>query len=835
MKITLYAEENNGRLFALPSENTEDTVRNGWFFTQFSGCSGSFHGEILDAVCENDGLFVVPKAFGNEMLSLTGMDLEIEILPVADSEKYRYKNLPISGGGYVTGFAYDEDGWLFCRTDIGGCYSCGPGRKRWTALSHNADAATEWLCSPLALTCKNGRFYVLFGNRLGSFLGVSDNKGRSFEFYPVPADVHGNCAGRSTGERIAVSSGKIFIGTRGGGILCADETVKPFSWEKLTLSQETGSTLRIFRNRENPCAEIAAKDDITLICANGDIIAAGTAESSGVYISYDGGNSFLPLPNQPASSPDGLPFISQRCAVYDNYLYITYSCSASDRSSVWYSYSCDGGKIIDGKVLRYQLKNGRYEFSADITPQHEKCGFSGIDVSSDGEFLVCTTVCGVPDCIFLSRDHGESWEELLADRCRSRQIFRTPYMKSENNNGQSVIHWMSDIKLDPADRRSVYINTGTGVFCTHSLGERTTVWEDFSDGIEETVHLNIYSPPAGKVRVIDAVGDLGGFAFTELDKECGFTFRDENHNRYITAINADFAENRPEIAVISPRGNWLGTSKGGAAVSFDGGVNWKQLSDPYGLNERSDALLEKILRPNVNPGWVSVSCDGEAVIRQIADGRALPSESVAVTFNFGEVWTQSEFFSRDDRNITGNSLCVKVFSDRCLSDSFYAFGSCGEVFVSRDKGLSFKQCYIDGYLPCSDLSSIEGHNSPDIRVSPFSGGEILLCSERHGIFLLKISGSNVLSERIIPAEDCSCALCGGFGKGGVIFFCGIYRGVYGFWRSFNDSWIRINTDKTQFGQIRSICGDPRAYGRFYIATGSFGALYGEIDTEKPPV
>ena len=37
---------------------------------------------------------------------------------------YSYKNLPIPGGGYVTGFLFhpEKENILYIRTDIGGCY-----------------------------------------------------------------------------------------------------------------------------------------------------------------------------------------------------------------------------------------------------------------------------------------------------------------------------------------------------------------------------------------------------------------------------------------------------------------------------------------------------------------------------------------------------------------------------------------------------------------------------------------------------------------------------------------------------------------------------------------
>lgn len=831
MKLTLYAEKNNGILFALPDPNAEDTVKNGWLFNTPDNAEGKYSGNILDAKCENNKLFIIPKNFGKEKFYINKNEFEVEILPVIENGKYSYKNLPIGGGGYVTGFCFDDDGWLFCRTDIGGCYSCKPPYEQWQALSHNACYDTEWLCTPLSITSKNNELYVLFGNNSGSYLGISSDKGKTFTFHSVPAYVHGNCAGRSTGERIAVTSDKIFIGTRGNGLLCAELKDTQLSWTKMKLTENPCSKLLMYLGHDNPKAEVSAFDDITFVRSDSDdIIIAGTAENCGIFISYDKGVSFDPLPSQPEPDNKNNPFISQRTAVYEDYLFITYSATMSDRNSLWYSYACDGSKIYDGRIYRYQLKNGRYAFSADITPINcTKSGFSGIDVSSDGKFLVCTTVCSFPDSIYLSRDFGENWTEILNDTNTAAQLFKTPYMKHENNNGQSVIHWMSDIKISPNDNKSAYINTGTGIFRTKTLGESVTIWEDFSKGVEETVHLNIYSPPAGKVRCIDVVGDLGGFSFTDINKECDFTFRDENGNRYITAINADFAESNPDIAVISPRGNWIGTSKGGAAISLDGGINWKQLSNPYGISDHADSLLEKISQPNVNPGWVAISCNGNTIIRQIADGKVLPAECTAVTFDYGKTWSQISFFNSDGTKITDKSLCVKIFSDRNENNIFYAFGSNSEVFLSTNNGVDFNECMISGELPSADFSSIEEHTAPDIRVSPFCAGEILLFFANKGMFMLSLVNNSFISRRVIPEANCSAAFCGGFGKGGVIFFCGTYNGVYGFWRSFNDNWIRINTDDTQFGQIRSICGDPRAYGRFYIATGSFGGIYGEID------
>ena len=63
----------------------------------------------------------------------------------------------------------------------------------------------------------------------------------------------------------------------------------------------------------------------------------------------------------------------------------------------------------------------------------------------------------------------------------------------------------------------------------------------------------------------------------------------------------------------------------------------------------------------------------------------------------------------------------------------------------------------------------------------------------------------------------------------VLYLCGVIGNQYGFYRSLDDgiSYERINTKDEMFGDINSIEGDKRVFGRYFIATGSRGILYGE--------
>ena len=50
--------------------------------------------------------------------------------------KYEYHNVPIPGGGYVTGFIFNKchPNILYARTDIGGTYRFSYEEKKWISL-----------------------------------------------------------------------------------------------------------------------------------------------------------------------------------------------------------------------------------------------------------------------------------------------------------------------------------------------------------------------------------------------------------------------------------------------------------------------------------------------------------------------------------------------------------------------------------------------------------------------------------------------------------------------------------------------------------------------------
>ena len=107
---------------------------------------------------------------------------------------YKYKNLPIPGGGYVTGFLYhrQKKDVLYARTDIGGTYRFDAETQQWISLiSHVSMRAMLYIACGINAE-KSG------------VLAVSEDYGEHFRYEKMPVMVHGNLNGRGTGERLIV-------------------------------------------------------------------------------------------------------------------------------------------------------------------------------------------------------------------------------------------------------------------------------------------------------------------------------------------------------------------------------------------------------------------------------------------------------------------------------------------------------------------------------------------------------------------------------------------------------------------------------------------------------
>lgn len=756
---------------------------------------------------------------------------------------YEYHNAPIPGGGYVTGFVFHQKvpGILYARTDIGGTYRFDFDEERWVSLIDHVSGEDLSQTYPIALALDDevpDRLYIasgIYGQDHG-MLSISEDRGGHFINKNIPTPVHGNLSGRGTGFRLVVDkndSNVLYFASQLGGLWKTCD--RGDSWERLPLEEDDSTFVWV------------SDDSRTLVVGTAGYITRinDTLRGHSLYVSYDGGGSFekLPMPENvmiPGSKMNGL--VAARYDYDGQYLYVTMSVTGRWNFIVPLGYSCDTGDLVGGRVVRYRFENGRITGFDDITPQGEQqlnYGFGGIcSCPAMPGLLACSTLCREkesPEIVYVSRDHGSTWRQSLNGLEVGGIHFRTSYMKPRYNGGVSLLHWLSDVKIDPFAPNRLWFNSGTGVFRTDALLSENPGYHDWCDGIEETVHLNVYAPLSGDVKLVDIVGDLGGFAFRDLTKPCDNSFDDAEGNRYITCINADLSDTDPNIAIITARGNWKGKTKGGLIRTADGFRTFQRIPMPFGLGEELDAMLRGIENPNVNPGWAAMSPDGKNIVWSVADNIRLPVRAVIASRDGGRTFCRVAVYDTAGKPVTEGFL--KVYSDRLDPELFYGFGGAGQCYISTDGGVTYHQKESD--LPKADFGLIDCANKTEVRGVAGTRGLFYMALGEAGMWKYHYDRKN---DRItcvkLSCDGDTCLRLGlGLGRPGgdyvsenkAIYLCGSIDGEYGFYRTLDEgkTYARLNTENQMYGQIMSIDGDKRVFGRFFLATGSRGVLYGE--------
>ncbi|HEY5560890.1 MAG TPA: endoglucanase [Clostridiaceae bacterium] len=835
---------------------------------------------LLKVLIKDNILNIIPIAKGIVTVTIIASrdgyiqakdSLDIDISRYVESGEYKYKNITIPGGGFVTGFLFHPSvpDILYCRTDIGGNYRYDFKKEVWISLIDHATDPNKWETYPLSIALdKNNQSYIysMVGEGAVSKIAFSENYGENWTYLNTPVidgkgntvRIHGNCPGRSTDERLVVDPNApdtLYMATTQDGLWKTEDRCN--TWTKLNVAypNKKGETDFAFVMIDEKSGSLGVPSKIIIAATNGrEGSTGGNVRGPSIYISCDGGNSFQVLKGAPQpvlGGPKDYPgYVGQRAVFDEKYLYITYAAYNVGWSN-WYSYGCDLGKCYDGAVYRFEITtNGEVVEALDITPTNKDfrdseaidrrldygMGGIGIDKQREGT-LICSTITSKPDTIYRSTDYGLTWKSIMSGLKVGKIDFKVSYQKAKYSGNDSCVHWMSDVKINPFDSDMAFFNTGIGIFMTknltHADQEGEINWVTASEGVEETVHLNIYSPPIGEAKLIDIVGDYGGFVFKDLDTCAENTIANSKGDRWITMMNADYPDSNPMVIVTTPRGNWTGHTKGGLIITSDQGENWEQLKDPIGISEEIDELILNIKKPNVTSGWVAISQEGETIIWAV--GQNISATSLVYTTNHGDDWSKSMVYDLEGKLITDSDIPIKVMADREDPNIFYGFGKKlkgASFYVSSDKGISFNQLQPPKGFPELTLSGIDSNMPYEIRVEK---GVIWIALVDEGLWRITFDKKDKLffGHRVSLTGDIINRV--GFGKKGIdyhtkmIYTSGTIQGKYGFYRSMDGgvNWKRINDDKHQYGDIRSITGDPRVFGRIYVATGTRGVLYGD--------
>ncbi|MFH8448391.1 cellulose binding domain-containing protein [Streptomyces fungicidicus] len=725
------------------------------------------------------------------------------------ADTYTWKNARVDGGGFVPGIVFNrsEKNLAYARTDIGGAYRWQQSTKTWTPLLDSVgwdDWGHTGVVSLASDSADPDRVYAAVGTYTndwdpgnGAVLRSTD-RGASWRKADLPFKLGGNMPGRGMGERLAVDphdNDVLYLGAPSGHGL----------WRS-TDAGATWSQVKAFPNpgnyRQDPSDTSGYASDnqgIVWVTFDESTGTAGTAtktvyvgvadKENAVYRSTDAGATWQRIAGQPTGHLAHKGVLDAE----NGYLYLAYSDTGGPY---------DGGK---GRLYRYATATGAWTDISPVAEADTYYGFSGLTVDRQNPGTVMATAYSSwwPDTqIFRSRDSGGSWTQAWSytsypnrENRYTMDVSSSPWLTWGANPSPPEqtpkLGWMTEaLEIDPFDPDRMMYGTGATVYGTENL----TRWDSGSKftitpmvrGLEETAVNDLASPPSG-APLLSALGDIGGFRHTDLTKVPSMMFTQPN---FTSTTSLDFAESNPGTVVRA------GNLDSGPHIAFstDNGANWFAGTDPSGVS---------------GGGTVAAAADGSRFVW------SPQGAGVHHATGFGTSWSAS----------AGIPAGAVVESDRVDPKTFYGFKS-GKFYVSTDGGATFTASPATG-LPSGD--------SVRFKALPGARGDVWLAGGSsdgpYGLWHSTDAGATFTKLANVGEADTV-----GFGKAApgasyqTLFTSAEIGGVRGIFRSTDKgaTWTRVNDDAHQWGWTgAAITGDPRVYGRVYVATNGRGIVYGD--------
>jgi xyloglucan-specific exo-beta-1,4-glucanase len=701
----------------------------------------------------------------------------IAIAPVATAQNaagYKWSSLPFGGGGFVTGFiaSDQEQNVIYARTDVGGAYRWNEAIKGWTPITDflGEDNVGFMGVESFAIDpSKPSRLYMYCGTKyLNSGKSVimrSDDYGDTWTF---KADVtklfpaNGNGSGRESGEELAIDPNDeniMLCGSRGSGLWRSMSGGS--HWNRVGSDVFTDGPRLSFVQYIPSSGQ---KGEATPVV----IVGKSILNSTNLFISNDGGTTWSGVEN---ARTDLMP---HRCTLDGNTLYITYT----DRIGP------TGGA---GAIMKYDLNTGVW---TDISPA--KCSFGQLSLAHGKSGYLMTTSLGQygpiywsdkgtswGDQIYLSRDGGKSWVNLMTSRMA---VYNEPEVTWLKDAGK--LHWCGSSIIDPFNDNRAFFISGNGIFGTESLWSYKPVFRAMVRGVEETVPLRICSVAGAPLAT--CLGDYSGGLYTDVTS-------------YPAKYTAGGGSNT-DVAIAPNNIQMMVRTCAKAYSSTDGGTTWAEMN----VAGNSFSYFNNC----------AISSDGHIMVVTPKDSKPYYSIDGGVNWTMIDSALKNAIFHGD-----GNTEGI-----------FYSFMN-SKLYV-------YNINFHTGEISSSSIAET-GTNLDVPYTVPGQSGEMWVPQGYNGINHIQHAdkGADAITTTNIPVQRC---LAVGFGKsatlGGypTIFMWGRPKvtDAIGIYRSTDQgaSWIRVNDDQHQFGGLgnaRQVSGDMNVFGRVYLATIGRGVIYGE--------
>ena len=699
----------------------------------------------------------------------------------AAAPDYRWRNVVIGGTGFVTGVLFHPAvrGLAYARTDIGGAYRWDDRSARWIPLIDHIGWDDWNLLGVEAMAVDPvhpDRLYLALGTYAQSWAGNgavlrSEDRGATWSRTDLTVKLGANEDGRGAGERLLVDprdSDVLWLGTRHDGLL------------KSTDRGATWAAVSAF-----PGSPSASGQGVTLLVAAGRSVYAGWGDSDGtvanLYRTADG-TTWEAVPGQPSGASAKVPIR----AAYDCHareLYVTYADAPGPNGQA------------NGSVHKLATGSGTWTEVTPVKPggttsdgSADTFGYGGVavDARRPGTVVVSTNNrWAAVDTLFRTTDGGRTWTS-LKDKA-VLDVSETPFLRFGADQPKFG-WWIQAVAVDPYDSRHVVYGTGATLYGTRDLVH----WAPQIRGLEETSVRQLISPPVGEAHLISGSGDIGVMYHERLTASPSRGMA--TNPVFGTATGLAQATDRPAYVV---RAGW--GDHGNGAYSNDGGRTWAPFAGQPSIAH--DA-----------PGPIATNADGSVLLWSFVhwDGTKYPAHR---STDNGTTWTEIPSFPKGATPV----------ADPADPTLFYAYDTdTGTLLASTDSGLTFTE--RAGGLPSGDSQF-------KVVAAPWRSGDLWLSAKGNGLFRSVDGGAS-----FAKVAGCRASYTLGFGKAAdgtgypAIYQVGSIDSGTALHRSDDGakSWVRINDDRHQWGYIGDVViGDPRVYGRVYLATNGRGIQYGE--------
>ncbi len=752
--------------------------------------------------------------------------------------EYDWGTVRIGGGGFVSGIITGQKA-MYARTDVGGAYRYDYEKREWVQLMDFVNDSDRGFLSIDALCIDptdDDTIYLLAGcayfsaERTAVF--KSTDGGETFVEHDVTdlIKVHGNGAGRQTGESIAVDPDNpniIYCGGDTDGLIMSKDGgetwgyVESFNDLGLFTNEIKWPTWGTVTEKTTSGTDYSQVNGIGTINIHNGKVYVGVSDNTigaNVYVADVGKDNWEPLSDKLPT--EAFPARINKDA--DGNLLISYV----------------GGLVFDGTgggIFKYDTKTGDV---TDISPTGNSFGGCVSD-PTDANKLVATT-CGVwssqlwykdawedekvcwGDQFYRSNDGGKTWESITPGNEKSwGGPLQADYLQDGGFDWirNKAIHWCGTVSIDPREPDRILLVSGNGVFACDNVWDELPVYYFHPDGIEEVVALDFISIPGGSN--FSAIGDYDGF-----EHVADTTIVQHYPNMGSTGAIAYCPQNPDVMIRIAENQNDVA----GGFYTLDGGKTWEKMANSPGGKAAITQLSEesyRFFKSNKDDGTVQYSddygqtwsaCEGiPSTYGSKPTFMYVEPNNPKIVYAYATYFNSSWYYSKDEPE---------------MSDAKYV------LCISTDYGENFTPTDICMYDQCDSAA----------RIAYMGKGELVLGAGWNGMY--HVTGADTSTPTLEKMDVFYCKTVGFgapkdanspnalyiYGKPTETSTEGIYRS-----NDTGKTWELINSEHLYGGTGNGnfIVGDMNEYGALYMSTVGCGIVYGSIsdgttpDTTKP--